>query len=121
MLDLKLVNGHFRTMDPRHPVAYRLGVWQGRIVGLDEAITDLPARRELDLGGATVLPGFVDDHGVTLAGSSDRPVTEGAPLRGIQVMAERASSSGRSISPAEAMSVPAALHAYTQGAAYVCG
>ncbi|NLU73378.1 amidohydrolase [Streptomyces sp. HNM0575] len=63
--------------------------------------------------------GFLD-HGVTVAGSSDRPVTEGAPLRAIQVMVERASSTGRAIGPGEAMTVVDALRAYTLGSAYVC-
>ncbi|MCS0634792.1 amidohydrolase family protein [Streptomyces sp. LP05-1] len=49
-------------MDPGRPAADALGVWQGRVVGLDEEIRDLPARRVLDLAGATVLPGFVDPH-----------------------------------------------------------
>lgn len=62
MLDLKLTNARIRTMDGRRPTATVLGVWQGRIVGLDEEVAHLPARRETDLRGATVLPGFVDAH-----------------------------------------------------------
>ncbi|WP_051426722.1 amidohydrolase family protein [Jiangella gansuensis] len=49
-------------MDPARPAASRIGVWRGRIVGLDEEVDGLPARRSVDLGGATVLPGFVDAH-----------------------------------------------------------
>ncbi|GLZ38881.1 amidohydrolase [Actinokineospora sp. NBRC 105648] len=62
MLDLRLTNATFHTMDPTHPVAGQVGIWGGRIVGVDEAVAGLPARREVDLGGATVLPGFVDAH-----------------------------------------------------------
>ncbi|MFJ4814990.1 amidohydrolase [Streptomyces sp. NPDC088801] len=62
MLCTRLTNARFLTMDPDHPVAHDLGIWQGRIVGLDEAVTSLPAREVVDLQGATVLPGFIDAH-----------------------------------------------------------
>ncbi|WP_116050595.1 amidohydrolase [Amycolatopsis palatopharyngis] len=62
MLDTRLVNAHFVTMDPQRPTASRLGIWQGRVVGLDEEVDSLPAREEIDLDGATVLPGFIDAH-----------------------------------------------------------
>lgn len=63
--------------------------------------------------------GFLD-HGVTLVGSSDRPVTDGAPLRAVQFMVERASSSGLSVGPDEAVTVEEALRAYTVAGAYAC-
>ncbi|MFI8433899.1 amidohydrolase [Streptomyces sp. NPDC079020] len=62
MLCTRLTNARFLTMDPDHPVAHDLGIWRGRIVGLDEAVTSLPAREVVDLQGATVLPGFIDSH-----------------------------------------------------------
>ncbi|WP_267241937.1 amidohydrolase [Streptomyces sp. PR69] len=62
MLCTRLTNAHFITMDPDHPVARDVGIWRGRIVGLDEAATSLPAREVVDLQGATVLPGFIDSH-----------------------------------------------------------
>ncbi|MEU9627570.1 amidohydrolase [Streptomyces luteogriseus] len=62
MLCTRLTNARFLTMDPDHPVAHDLGIWQGRIAGLDEAATFLPAREVVDLQGATVLPGFIDAH-----------------------------------------------------------
>ncbi|MEU9864808.1 amidohydrolase [Streptomyces sp. NPDC047971] len=62
MLCTRLTNAHIITMDPDHPVAHDLGIWRGRIVGLDEAVTSLPAREVIDLQGATVLPGFIDSH-----------------------------------------------------------
>ncbi|MEU8778361.1 amidohydrolase [Streptomyces sp. NPDC048606] len=62
MLCTRLTNARFLTMDPDRPLARELGVWRGRIVGLDEAVAGLPAREVIDLQGATVLPGFVDAH-----------------------------------------------------------
>ncbi|MFI5980344.1 amidohydrolase [Streptomyces sp. NPDC051555] len=62
MLCTRLTNANFLTMDPVHPVAHDLGIWRGRIVGLDEAVTSLPTREVIDLQGATVLPGFIDSH-----------------------------------------------------------
>ncbi|WP_030559021.1 amidohydrolase [Streptomyces aureocirculatus] len=62
MLCTRITNAHIVTMDPGRPTARELGIWQGRIVGLDSDIAGLPARRVLDLDGATVLPGFIDGH-----------------------------------------------------------
>ncbi|MYS08360.1 amidohydrolase family protein, partial [Streptomyces sp. SID6041] len=62
MLCTRLTNARILTMDPDHPVAHDLGIWRGRIFGLDEAVTHLPAREVVDLHGATVLPGFIDSH-----------------------------------------------------------
>ncbi|MFJ6674498.1 amidohydrolase [Actinosynnema sp. NPDC091369] len=62
ILDLKVVGGRVVTLDPTRPVASVIGVWAGRIVGLDDDVADLPARRVVDLDGAVVLPGFVDAH-----------------------------------------------------------
>jgi len=61
-LDLLLRNAEIITMDPDRPVAGSLGIWQGRIVGLDEDLDGLDAVQVLDLGGATVTPGFIDAH-----------------------------------------------------------
>ena len=49
-------------MDDRRPHATSLGIWQGRIVGLDEDLYGLDAVEVLDLDGATVTPGFIDAH-----------------------------------------------------------
>jgi predicted amidohydrolase YtcJ len=60
------------------------------------------------------------DRGIVVAGSSDRPVADGRPLRAIQFMAERKSKEGNPIGPDEAITVHQALAAYTTGAAYAC-
>ncbi|MGW4110012.1 amidohydrolase [Actinosynnema sp. NPDC004786] len=62
ILDLKVVNGRVVTMDPDRPAASVIGVWAGRVVGVDDDVADLPARRVVDLDGAVVLPGFIDAH-----------------------------------------------------------
>jgi predicted amidohydrolase YtcJ len=63
--------------------------------------------------------GFLD-HGITLVGSSDRPVTPGAPLRAIQVMMQRATESGLIIGPDEGIGVDDALRCFTVNAAFAC-
>ncbi|MGW0708460.1 amidohydrolase [Streptomyces sp. NPDC002643] len=62
MLCTRITNARVLTMDSARPTARELGIWRGRVVGLDEDVAGLPARRTLDLGGATVLPGFIDAH-----------------------------------------------------------
>lgn len=62
MLDLKLCNARIRTVDDRHPRAHTLGVLAGRVVSLDAAVADLPARSTVDCAGAVVVPGFGDAH-----------------------------------------------------------
>lgn len=58
------------------------------------------------------------DAGLVLPGSSDRPVTIGAPLLGIQAMVSRTTASGAAFAPAEQISAREALRAYTLGSAY---
>jgi predicted amidohydrolase YtcJ len=62
MLDLRLQSADVVTMDPQRPAARSIGIWNGYVVGLDEEIDALPARRVVDLDGACVLPGFIDAH-----------------------------------------------------------
>ncbi|WP_427134164.1 amidohydrolase family protein [Pseudarthrobacter sp. S9] len=60
--------------------------------------------------------------GVTLAGSSDRPVANGNVLRGMQAFVDRLTSSGSVFgNPDERLSPLAALAAYTTGAAAATG
>jgi predicted amidohydrolase YtcJ len=58
------------------------------------------------------------DAGITPPGSSDRPVVDGAPLRGIHDMVNRLTDGGRPCGPDEAISGLEALTAYTHGSAY---
>ncbi|MER7660070.1 amidohydrolase family protein [Streptomyces sp. NPDC096193] len=60
------------------------------------------------------------ENGVRLVGSSDRPIADGAPLRPIQFMVDRASESGRLVGPDERIGVDEALRASTSNGAYAC-
>jgi predicted amidohydrolase YtcJ len=55
-LDWLLCNAAVITMDPDRPRATRVGIWNGRVVGVDDEVLDLPATKVVDLGGATLLP-----------------------------------------------------------------
>lgn len=59
-------------------------------------------------------------HGIALAGSSDRLVADGAPLRAVQFLVQRRSAAGNLIGDQERLDVRQALHAYTVGAAAAC-
>ena len=58
------------------------------------------------------------DAGVVVPGSSDRPVVDGAPLRGIHDMVNRLTDTGAACGAEEAVSGLEALTAYTHGSAY---
>jgi predicted amidohydrolase YtcJ len=58
------------------------------------------------------------DAGIVVPGSSDRPVVDGAPLRGMHAMVNRLTDSGQPCGPDEAVSGLEALTAYTLGSAH---
>ncbi|SDI46382.1 hypothetical protein SAMN04488693_1128 [Arthrobacter subterraneus] len=62
MLDLKLVNASIFPLADTAPTAHAMGVLHGRIVGFDDDVLALPARRTLNCAGAVVVPGFGDSH-----------------------------------------------------------
>jgi predicted amidohydrolase YtcJ len=57
------------------------------------------------------------EAGLTLPGSSDRPVALGAPLLGIHDMVNRRTGSGAPYNPGEAIPAQEAVRAYTYGSA----
>jgi predicted amidohydrolase YtcJ len=61
-LDLVIENADIVTMDRLRPRARRVGVLNGRVVGLDEQLDGHRAVERFDAGGACVLPGFIDAH-----------------------------------------------------------
>ena len=64
--DLILNNARIKTFDPRHPQADSLVVSNGRILAVGQAheFANLIGAETtcLDMGGRTVLPGFIDAH-----------------------------------------------------------
>ncbi|MGQ4911563.1 MAG: amidohydrolase [Candidatus Thorarchaeota archaeon] len=64
--DLVVFNGNIITMDPRNPHASAMAVKSYKVlaVGGEEEVIDLvpTAKKVIDLGGKTVVPGFVDAH-----------------------------------------------------------
>ncbi|HTT90358.1 MAG TPA: amidohydrolase [Acidimicrobiales bacterium] len=61
-LDLVIDNARVHTMDPLRRTAARVGIWRGRVAGLDEEVEGDDAARVVNAGGRTVVPGFVDCH-----------------------------------------------------------
>jgi len=64
--DLVLHNGAFWTVDPKQPRAQAVAISAGRFVAVGSNAEVLAfagaGSRKLDLGGRTVLPGFIDAH-----------------------------------------------------------
>lgn len=73
---LLLHGGAIRTMDPAHPRADAMAIGGGRILGIGTraALQGLvgPGTRQVDLGGATVMPGIIDFHIHLLSGMTTR-------------------------------------------------
>lgn len=57
------------------------------------------------------------DAGLTLPGSSDRPVVNGAALLGLHDLVNQRTATGQPFNPYEALTVDQAIHAYTIGSA----
>jgi len=65
-IELALVNGRVRTLDPDNPSAQAVAVAGGRIaaVGSDAEVRALcgPDTEVIELDGAAVVPGLIDSH-----------------------------------------------------------
>ena len=64
--ELILFNGNFWTVDPRQPRAQAVAIARGRFLAIgsnEEILTFASGKaKKLDLGGKSVLPGFIDAH-----------------------------------------------------------
>src|SRR6266852_3898411 len=64
--EMVLLNGNIITVDARQPRAQAVAIAGGRFlaVGSNDDVRHLskPGTRELDIGGKTVVPGFIDAH-----------------------------------------------------------
>ncbi|MGH3342885.1 MAG: amidohydrolase, partial [Carbonactinosporaceae bacterium] len=89
---------------------------QGRFIG---AIGDgMAAALGADRVGDCYRQRSFLEAGITVPGSSDCPVVDGAPLLGIHDMVNQRTDSGAPFNPAEAVTPEQALRAYTHGSAY---
>lgn len=61
------------------------------------------------------------DAGIRVPGSSDRPVSAGAPLLGIASMQERLTSAGRLLGSGETVDAETAVRGYTVDTAWIAG
>lgn len=85
-VDLALVGGAVRTLDPALPASSAVAIAGGRIlaVGSDAEIRALGSASEtIDLHGASVVPGLVDSHIHPIMGADD---TRGADLTGLRTL-----------------------------------
>ena len=64
--DLILYNAAIHTMDPANPLAESVAISGGRflVVGTNQEVANLPSAgvKRIDIGGHTVVPGFIDGH-----------------------------------------------------------
>lgn len=68
-LDTLIINAHIITCSTTRPVASRIGIWQGLIIGVDEELDNLLFGPDAvqpgevwDAAGACILAGFNDAH-----------------------------------------------------------
>ncbi|MGH1503811.1 MAG: amidohydrolase [Acidimicrobiales bacterium] len=100
-LDLILENLNGLTMDPSRPRVEAIGILGNRIVaaGAAHELADLRATTRLDLGGATVVPGFNDAHnhmsffGATLNEVDLTPAAVGSVEEVVEAIAAKADRS----------------------------
>ncbi len=102
---LVVINANIRTLNRETPNAQAMAAADGRILGIGSdgeilaiAARDLPNAPVVDLGGRTVLPGFIDSHTHFLAGGFSLQAVDLHGIRGrdefVRRIAERAHETG---------------------------
>jgi predicted amidohydrolase YtcJ len=99
LLDTLITGASVITMDPQRPTAHTVGIWQGQILGLDQDVEYLPARRVVDLGGATVTPGFIDAHAHLVWTGIDAQAVSIAPCQDVDTVLEILAQAVRATPP----------------------
>ncbi|WP_151549690.1 MULTISPECIES: amidohydrolase [Corynebacterium] len=105
---LAAINGRPIVIAPQPRFVHAFGDAVIQVLGEERAAFSYPARRLLDAG-------------LILPGSSDRPVTDGAPLQAIESFVTRTTQSGQLYYGSERLSAEQALYAYTAGSAAATG
>jgi len=75
VLDLLIRDARIRTVDSERRAAAAIGIWHGKIVGLDSEVIGLPARSAVSAKGAVITPGGRVSHDRTGLLAGLRPVT----------------------------------------------
>ncbi|GEO96903.1 amidohydrolase [Kocuria turfanensis] len=83
-LDLILDDADIITLEEARPRARRVGVLHGRIVGFDEELDGCTAELTVPLGGAAVVPGFIDAHCHTTWWGLGLSAVDLEPARGLE-------------------------------------
>ncbi len=100
-LDLLVRNARILTVDGRRPRATSLGIWNGRIAGVDDDLGGHTASAVVDLDGATVAPGFHDAHCHTTSFGLGLVHLELGELHGIDATLDAVASYAAGLGPEE--------------------
>jgi predicted amidohydrolase YtcJ len=100
-VDLVLFNGKIVTVDDAFSIREAIAIKDGRIlaVGGNELRNRYPAAQAIDLGGRTVLPGFMDTH-IHLAGHSRRYI-DFRETKSLAELQQQVSEKARELGPGE--------------------
>ncbi|MFI7103630.1 amidohydrolase [Streptomyces sp. NPDC050161] len=103
--DTVLTGARVRTLDPARPWATAVAVQDGRItaVGDEGDVRDLrgPATKVIDLGGATLTPGFVDGHSHPVWGVDMATGTDLSGCRGLDDLRAALAAAARELRPGQ--------------------
>jgi predicted amidohydrolase YtcJ len=98
-------NGKIATVDGEFSIADGVAVLGGRVVGVGrgEELRGLVGRRTtvVDLGGRTVVPGFVDSHSHPYAKALGESKIDLRPCRSVQEILEKVELRSRELPPGE--------------------